>query len=876
MSCRVGRILGFLLVAGVAIASGTREVPSEREIAKAIRQLGDDDFATREKASQFLWLAGKAAEPQLKQALNNSDAEVKSRAKKLLDKLRFGVSPDTPKDIADLITRYRAADSNGKLALVQELLRKGMPGYQAVLRFAEGEENLADRQAVQHHLERESRLAAAALIAEGNAATAEEMLEKTAAAGIATAAQNFAVYTLLRGGLDEKIAKYQPLAGEKGSANAAQVLTHLYRAKGDLAAARKAAEKSFKPDLIETVLFELGEWQELSRQAAPDGNPPTQIRVLSSLAAYQRLAANSDGFAKSLAAIKKFAEEGQPQTARASTAAQVLLMNDRPQEALALLAKAEARPMLFELLATQLKYREAFELADKALKESGADKLDMGIHKASTLALLGETDQARKLFSELVGDLNKLQDINLAARLIGAEQRSGFKDEAREHTAGILKRAQAGNLNISPSHLFDHLFPQKGGQAAQCWAVLSGRDSASEPQPRLKRLSQLMTGKAPAAELDAFLKEALDPARLGAANPGIELLSALGEICQVAGRLPQAQDYLERCATKTPTVATLLRVGDFFADQNDWKQAAERYGQAWEKDKTQSLALYLRGRALTRSGQEKEGQQLMDLAHLLPLAEASIRYYLADELAKRGLAREALAERRLLVQFDSYESRFALNPQRFSGEGYLAAGDYARAADCQERFRLRMLRSNATFTVTQGYLIVPHRVHAYRARMFLDQGKIEEAFKEAGLCSDYLAGDTRLAILLVPELEKRGRKADADKIYESDMRVLRQASQDYPKGAQIHNNLAWLAVRCRRHLDLALEHARKAIELAPETSGYFDTLAETYFQRGDRNHAIEAMKKCIALEPKRTYYHRQLKRIEAGDPSVEPPPEGGD
>lgn len=874
MSRRLARVLTLLLVAGLALASN-REVPTEGEIAKAIRQLGDDDFATREKASQFLWLAGKSAEPQLKQALDSPDAEIKARAKKLLDKLRFGVSPDTPKDIAELISRYRAADSNGKLAIVQELLRKGMPGYQAVLRFAEGEENQADRQAVRTHLERESRLAAAALIAEGNAATAEELLEKTAAAGIASAAQNFAVYTLLRGRLDDKIARYQPQVKDKGSANAAQVLAHLCRARGDLAAARKAAEKSFKPDLIETALFELSDWQELIRQAAPGGNPPTQIRVIASLAAHQRLAGDAEGFAKSLAAIKKFAEEGQPANARGWTAAQALFMNDRPQEALALLARAEARPVLFELLAAQLKYREAFALADKSLKEAGADKNEMGIHKASTLALLGENEQARKLFAELAGDMSNIQDFTPVARLIAAEHRAGLRDEALEHVAAVLKKSGA-NMNITTAYLFDQIFPQKGTQAAQCWAVLSARDSAAEPLPKLKRLAQLMTGKAPAAELDAFLKEALDPARLGTGNPGIELLSALGEVCQTAGRLPQAQDYLERCATKAPTVATLLRLGDFFADQQDWKQAAERFGQAWEKDKTQSLALYLRAWALKRLGQEKEAGQLAELAHVLPLADFNIRYYLADELAKRGLAREALAERRLLVQFDSYESRFALNPQRFSGEAYLAAGDYARAVDCQERFRLRMLRSNATFTVTPGYLIVPHRVHVYRARMLLAQGKVEEALKEARLCSDFLAGDTRLALLLVPELEKRGHKPDADKLFESELRVLQQAAADYPRAAQIHNNLAWLAVRCRRQLDLALEHARKAVELAPATSGYFDTLAEIYFQKGDKEKAIETMKKCLALEPKRDYYRRQLKRIEAGDPRVEPPPEGGD
>ena len=49
--------------------------PLEEEIQKAIRQLGDDSFHVREKATNFLWSAGRAAEPALRQAQESDDRE---------------------------------------------------------------------------------------------------------------------------------------------------------------------------------------------------------------------------------------------------------------------------------------------------------------------------------------------------------------------------------------------------------------------------------------------------------------------------------------------------------------------------------------------------------------------------------------------------------------------------------------------------------------------------------------------------------------------------------------------------------------------------------------------------------------------------------
>jgi hypothetical protein len=61
--------------------------------------------------------------------------------------------------------------------------------------------------------------------------------------------------------------------------------------------------------------------------------------------------------------------------------------------------------------------------------------------------------------------------------------------------------------------------------------------------------------------------------------------------------------------------------------------------------------------------------------------------------------------------------------------------------------------------------------------------------------------------------------------------------------------------------------------LAPTSTNYFDTLAEVHFQRGDKDKAVAAERRAIELASKKSYYRKQLKRMEAGDPAVERPSE---
>ena len=106
-----------------------------------------------------------------------------------------------------------------------------------------------------------------------------------------------------------------------------------------------------------------------------------------------------------------------------------------------------------------------------------------------------------------------------------------------------------------------------------------------------------------------------------------------------------------------------------------------------------------------------------------------------------------------------------------------------------------------------------------------------------------------------------GRKPDADDLYRRHAASYREMCAAYPDSGQCHNQLAWAEAKCGRELDDALKHAQRAVDLEPDNTASLDTLAETHYQRGEYQKAIEAMNKCVELEPKEKHHAEQLERF---------------
>jgi tetratricopeptide (TPR) repeat protein len=870
----------LILVAGSLCAWA---VPTPEDIARAIRQLGDDRFLIREKASKFLWSAGQAAESALNAAAKSSDQEVARRARRILERFKYGIYPDTPRHIVDLINEARAGDAGARQAAVKKLFALGRPGYTVVLKLAAAEENPDFRRTLFQQLRAEAPRLAGALLAEGNLDAVEDLLEKTVlqretergSSAAEAALCNHAAFLLLRGTLDKKIAQLMA-APEVPDPRTAEVLAYLHRAQGDRVRAFRAAEQAGDRHLQKWLLWEQSKWQELLDHHPPQAERKgrEEIEVLGWQAAYQRLTGRASAFEKTVAEIRKSAATGKDASSAAWFSAEALLLNDRPQDAVDVLIEAKRYAAACEILKGQMRYREALALADKVKGETHKEVFLLETLRARTLYEVGEPAQALRLLARLGDAIKDNKEEQWAYQhLIRCEYKLGLKDLAYEHAASVFTHVKK---NLHVGGLFYELFGDKSGIAEAWWKLLRQRFADEDLTATMKRLRAVMEQTLDRKELLGLTGTAADWIQQNRQLKNEEreqALHALAETCLAAGLEKQAQRYFEEAVEVAASPAALMRLADFLAATKQWPQAAALYGQAWEKNKQGSVPLFFRGWALAQAGHQQEGKRLMKLAHWLPLAHVEARYELAQALGRHGLDELARREWQLSARIGGLDSWYTNNAQQHLAREAAAAGRFLEAAERRERFMLPCLNTNTGFLDTTAYLRVPHRVHLDRARGLLATGKTEAALKEIQTCLSFLPAHVDTPILLVPALEKRGHKQEADKLFGKVLAHCEQLSTDYPRWAQAHNLLAWLCARCRRQLDQALTHAQKAVELSPKSAAYLDTLAEVHFQRGDQARAIDLMRRCIALESQRHYFRRQLQRFEAGDRSTDVPHE---
>jgi tetratricopeptide (TPR) repeat protein len=814
--------------------------PTPEQIASWVRDLGADDFRTREDATRKLEEAGQAAEAALERASHDDDPEVVRRARALLIRFRWGIYPDTPPEVVTLIHRYRTGNQSIRRQTVRDLLTRGKPGFVAVRKFVTLETNEGERRWLTTQLAQESWRLASTLVAEGDFKQAEQLLDAGLSSGNELLCRHHAAFHLWRGSAERKAKELRQRIGSVEHSNLALALLYLCRAREDYDGALWAAAQTGRPELTRSLLDEMGEWKRVADLLPSEGKPSARTCALRAM--FLRLAGEREAFAAEVRRLEELKDPGQ---------VTFYYFNGFPDKAITLGKKAGSVVAAFQILEAQGRYAEALRLHETdGMPAKQKDMLD--VERAQLLIKLGNTDEGKKLLAATAERLATEPPDYRHRRLLEAASKVGAREEAFAHLARFLERSKPPG---KPELLFRGVFPDHSQLAVLLWQAWNPR---GETRARLEQLRDVLERKKPGKDFFPWLESLAEE---GGSDGKLERLNGAGEICEVLGKLEQARTYREKAIALQPTAPALLALGDLHARAGKWSEAARAYGRAWEVDRKQTAPLYLQGRALIQAGKEKEGRALIERARWLPLADEARRYTLIEALKKRGLEKESAQESELLVRTSTFHSVYTANVVSYIASAALRQKDYHKAARQYDRIALILMQGGGAFLDSRAYLIVPARALAYRLRGHLADGKVAEALRVYHDYSAYFPADTRLASDLVRDLDARGHRQEADMVFKEVWDFWKRQCQEHPGAALCHNRRAWFAVLCGRRLDEALANAREATRIAPNNARYLDTLAEIHFARGDRDKAAEVMRRCIHLDPDNERYRDQLRRF---------------
>jgi tetratricopeptide (TPR) repeat protein len=864
----------FVAPTSPAPAADAPSPQQQKDIEAAIERLSSADPAERDAASRELWSIGEAAGPALKETAAGDDVEAARRAAEILRQIRYGIRPDTPKPILDLLEQYRQSPPGGdRLAvvpLVTGLTNAGPAGLRVLTRLWKEEADENRRRLMGQALAERARAAASVLLADNEAAAAVEILEAAADVGspwAEPAARDLAAVLLLRdggAGLDRRVAALKPLvandtAEKDARARGARLLAYLCRARGDLASARWAAEQAADPSLRDLLLVESGDWKELASRAAAKADSNASVDDLGFAAAYHRLAGDAAGLDRY---VEKIAALAARQPEEAPLAAEALILNDRPEAGMELLLKFKAFDEAAELLAPRMRYDELFALARQVREAGDREASRVEAHAAVAMASLGDDKGAAAVLERLVAETagknagsHDLAHYTLLAESATAIGRADLAEECAARGVAVARPADdVGDLLEAAGF-------GPGDRAARWWRVL--REKYKEPiRITFDRLRSALRGGLAAAQAESLARLAADAARRAESARADAALADIGDTLIATGHKEVAANYFRWLAERPPPARIgLIRLGDLEAGDARWDAAASFYARAWEIDRTQPLPLLLRGKALEKIGRAEEGRGLVALAHLLPMADENVRHALMLELDRRGMADDARRERDLILRTAAFQSWHQSDALRRAGDEAYEKEDFLAAADLWDRAFLDNQSRSTRFARMWANFAMPALIHRARAQGLMRAGDLPAAMREADLALHYAPSDADSVIAFVSELDRLGKKADADAAYAKYVAPYRALCEAHPDSAQAHNQLAWAQAKCRRELDDALKHARRAVELEPKSTACLDTLAETHFQRGEHQQAIETMNRCVELEPADKRHQQQLERF---------------
>jgi serine/threonine protein kinase/tetratricopeptide (TPR) repeat protein len=416
-----------------------------------------------------------------------------------------------------------------------------------------------------------------------------------------------------------------------------------------------------------------------------------------------------------------------------------------------------------------------------------------------------------------------------AARLAQAGQRVAVA------LAGARTAIEAGNLTLAGQRVAEaqgHLGPDRErlpGVAADTDRI---RHEIEARQADTARLDQFLKGASDALDKMSF------GADLGGERIARETLGLYGVLTEKDWSSCLESSYLtagQKQQVRETAYVLLVSLADFVVRWN-WGPREDRKAFARSLDLLQraqsfhqpTRAFYFVRRVCRQQQGDTAAAAEDEKQFKAAAARTAWDYYLPGHSAGWGGDLDEAIR--------SYQAALRLQPDHYNSLFFLAL----RLAANSKRY------PEAIAYFTGCIALRPNDSHAYRLRgaCYSDLGQLDDAVV-----------DMRQALRLHPDwpvnhgalghaLRRKGRPDEA-------LAANREWIRLQPHSAAAHNNLAWILANSLdpkfRDPARAVEVARKAIELAPQGSGFWNTLGVAHFRTGDWKASVAALEKSMEL-----------------------------
>jgi tetratricopeptide (TPR) repeat protein len=859
-----------LIAALVASSPATAFASSDLE--KYSNQLGDPDVRVRDSAIKALRAAGASAGEPLRGVALGPDPEVSRRAAAILRQLDLpAIEEPTLQDPPELAA-YRGADRESRGQIISQLIAAGASRPSSLIRAWAMEKDADLRRAMFAAMLQSPPLYASVLVAYGHRPAARHLLETALARGESSAAAPYAALCLLDGDAAAALTRWSARTASRNDAAdsegasadiAASVMARLHRAAGSAKAGIEWARASGDFDLLSEHLRSARDWPALAKLAAEQPNPLGEPGLLNLLCGARILSGEGAALNADIDRLRKLPDATE-------NVSHVLILAGRVDDALRVLTDGAETIDRFKLLIAQERWNDALELL--ASQDAARDEpaIRFRIAASEQFYALGDSVRANDLLARAATENQAIRSTEIEVLVGEAYRQIGEPAKAWDHFRAAMKSVADRNEDLGPVAWRAFRSDSDGdGEAdvggSNLWGLLQVRFRGEKFDQQFDRARAFVDRTMPIPDL-----QRLATARGSGSAVGLvystHLIRTVGQRMKDLAQEADAEKFLVSSAERAPSpehaMATFIRLGDWAAEKKDWAKAAHWYGRAWNAERSRAGPLYLRAWAIRQAGWYARADDLMNLAHAIPLADPWRRMESVRFLSQRRVNDALSRETKFILRTSRPDIYAADMAQRLLAERAIRDSDWFEAAALHEGLLLNFAsiysRAEPAF-----FLRMPHTIHRLRAKGLLARGDAAAAEREIAACRALMPGDVMLAIDVVPEFERLGNKARADGLYAESMRQKDEILAKYPRSANHHNDAAWLAVNCGRDADKALAHARRAVELRPKNASYIDTLAEAQFRRGEIDEAIKAMTRCVELEPKTPRHREQLERFEA-------------